>query len=155
MRALNLLNCLVILWPKKIAAHFLWAGPLVARIIVGYTFMLTGWAKLNNLDSVIEYFNSLGVKNPEFVAPFVGSWECFGGLFIMLGLMTRICGGALAVVMTVAILSAKFAEIDSLQTLLGFEETAYFAIFTWLAICGASKASLDYCLEQSLNNSED
>jgi putative oxidoreductase len=104
---------------------------------------------------VIEYFNSLGVKKPELVAPFVGSWECFGGLFIILGLMSRICGGALAVVMTVAILSAKLSDVDSLQSLLGFEETAYFGIFTWLAICGAGKASLDHILEQRADESRE
>jgi putative oxidoreductase len=32
--------------------------------------------------------------------------------------------------------------------LLGFEEATYFAVFTWLAICGAGKASLDYILER-------
>jgi hypothetical protein len=31
-----------ILWPKRLAGHFEWAGPLVARIVVGYPFMLTG-----------------------------------------------------------------------------------------------------------------
>ena len=37
---------LLILWPRRIAEHFLWAGPLVARIVVGYTFMRTGWEKI-------------------------------------------------------------------------------------------------------------
>lgn len=68
----------------------------------------------------------------------------------MLGLMTRISGGALAVVMSVAIISAKFSQIDSLETLLGFEEAIYFAIFTWLAICGAGKASLDHIITSQL-----
>ncbi len=66
----------------------------------------------------------------------------------MLGLMTRICGGALSVVMIVAIISAKLSDIDSLETLLGFEEAIYFAVFSWLAICGAGKVSLDYLLEK-------
>ncbi len=39
---MNALLNLLIWWPKRIAAHFEWAGPLVARIVVGYTFMLTG-----------------------------------------------------------------------------------------------------------------
>jgi putative oxidoreductase len=46
----------------------------------------------------------------------------------------------------VAIISAKLADIDSLETLFGFEETLYFAIFFWLAVTGAGKASLDYFL---------
>ena len=139
-----------ILGPKKIASHFEWCGPLVARIIVGYVFMLTGLAKLQNLDAMIENFAYWGIPFPQFTTPFVSCVECFGGLFIMLGLMTRICGGALSVVMIVAIISAKLSEIDSLETLLGFEESAYFAVFTWLAICGAGKASIDYFLTRKL-----
>ena len=38
---MNFVTNLLIVWPKKIASHFEWAGPLVARIVVGYTFMLT------------------------------------------------------------------------------------------------------------------
>ncbi|MES2905498.1 MAG: DoxX family protein, partial [Pseudomonadota bacterium] len=70
-----------------------------------------------------------------------------GGLFLILGFLTRISGGALAVIMVVAIISAKFADIESLEDLLGFEEATYFAVFTWLAICGAGKASLDHLIE--------
>lgn len=145
---LQIVNFLI-LGPKKIASYFEWAGALLARIIVGYVFMLTGWAKLQNLDVIIENFVSWGIPFPEFMTPFVAGWECFGGLFIMLGLMTRICGGALSVVMIVAIVSAKLGDIDSLETLLGFEEAIYFAVFSWLAICGAGKASLDHLIEQN------
>lgn len=148
MKFINFILNILILWPKRIAAYFDWAGILVLRIVVGYTFMLTGWGKLNNLDRIINYFESLGVANPKFMAPFVSSWECFGGLFIMLGFCSRICGGALAVVMTVAILSAKYSKIDSLATLFGFEEMTYFAVFTCLAIGGAGRASVDYWLER-------
>jgi len=146
---MNFVTNLLIVWPKKIASHFEWAGPLVARIVVGYTFMLTGWGKLNNLPMIVENFRSWGIPYPEFMTPFVASWEFFGGLGLILGLMTRICGGALAVVMVVAIISAKLSDIDSLETLLGFEEATYFAVFAWLAISGAGRASIDYWLERS------
>lgn len=138
----------LILGPKKIASHFEWLGPLLARVVVGYVFMLTGWAKLQNLDAIIENFEYWGIPFPHFMTPFVASWECFGGLFIILGLMTRICGGALSVVMIVAIVSARLSDVDSLETLFGFEEATYFVTFTWLAICGAGKASFDYLIEK-------
>ncbi len=137
---------ILIEWPERIASYFLWAGPLVARIIVGYVFMFTGLAKLNNLPGMIERFTNWGIPFPSIMTPVASSIEFFGGILLMLGLMTRISGGALAVVMAVAILSAKFSQIDSVETLLGFEEAIYFAIFTWLAICGAGKASLDYLI---------
>lgn len=151
MKLLNLPILLLIVWPKRIASCFEWAGPLIARIIVGYTFMLAGWGKLTNLPAVTENFREWGIPFPEFMTPFVAGWECFGGLFLILGLMSRISGGALAITMIVAIASAKWSGVDSLETLLGFEEATYFGVFTWLAICGAGKASLDYLLEQKFS----
>lgn len=135
-------------WPERIASYFLWTGPLVARIVVGYVFMLTGWGKLNNLPRITEYFASLHIPFPEILTPFVSGVEFVGGLCLMLGLFTRIFGGMLAGVMVVAIVSAKFEYIDSLDTLLGFEESLYFAIFFWLAVSGAGKASLDNVLQR-------
>jgi len=139
----------LIRWPQRVASHFEWAGPLVTRVIVGYTFMLTGWGKLTHLPKITEYFTSLGIPFPHFTTPFVSAWECFGGLFLMLGLMTRISGGALAITMLVAIASAQWSEVTSLGDLLGLEEVTYFGVFTWLAICGAGKVSIDHWLEKN------
>lgn len=148
-----LLN-LLIFWPKKIAGYLQWAGPLMARIVVGYTFMLTGWGKLTNLAAITENFKEWGIPFPQILTPFTAGWECFGGLFLILGLMTRISGGALAIVMIVATLAAKASDVHSLEDLLGFEEATYFAAFTWLAIAGPGKASLDYLLERRFNKEE-
>jgi len=145
---MKLLLNILFFGPKRIAENFLWAGPLLTRVVVGYVFMLTGWAKLNNLPQMIENFRSWGIPYPEIMTPIASGIECFGGLFLILGLMTRISGGALAVVMLVAIKSAKWDDIDSVETLFGFEEMSYFVMFTWFAICGAGKASLDYLLER-------
>ena len=142
---------LLIGWPERIASHFLWAGPLVARLIVGYVFMLTGWEKLQNLAAVEENFKGWNIPHPEILTPLTAGIECFGGIALMLGLLTRLAGGALAVVMAVAIISAKLADIDSLETLAGFEESTYFAVFTWLAISGPGKASLDHWLINRIN----
>ncbi|MFO1241645.1 MAG: DoxX family protein [Rickettsiales bacterium] len=145
---MNKIAYLLIGWPQWVSSHFLWAGPLAARIIVGYVFMLTGWAKLNNLDVMIENFRSWGIPAPEILTPFVSGVECFGGLFLILGLLTRVAGGMLSGVMVVAVISAKWADVDSLETLLGFEESAYLAIFFWLAVSGPGRASLDYLISK-------
>jgi putative oxidoreductase len=76
----------------------------------------------------------------------VSGVECFGGAMLILGLFTRIPAAMLAVVMLVAIKSAKWGDVDSLETLLGFEEAAYFGAFMWLAIAGPGAASLDRLL---------
>src|SRR5260370_13133021 len=80
---------------------------------------------------------------PKILTPLVSGVECFGGAMLILGLFTRIPAAMLAVVMLVAIRSAKWGDIHSLETLLGFEEITYFAAFMWLALSGPSAASLD------------
>ena len=137
---------LLITWPESVASHFKFLGPLVARLVVGYVFMLTGWEKLGDLAAVTKNFAGWGIPYPEILTPFVAGVECFGGLLLMLGLFTRIAGSMLSGVMLVAIISAKLMDIDSLETLLGFEEASYFAIFFWLALNGAGKVSLDHLL---------
>jgi putative oxidoreductase len=151
MKCLIRLIQFLIGWPERVASHFLWAGPLFARLVVGYVFMLTGWAKLNNLPQIIQNFVGWGIPHPEILTPFVSGVECFGGALLMLGLFTRIAGGMLSGVMVVATISAKWADIDSLETVLGFEEATYFAVFFWLAVAGAGKASLDYVIQQRLS----
>ncbi len=69
--------------------------------------------------------------------PLTSGIEFFGGLFLLLGLLTRISAGALGVTMIVAIKAAKWSDVDSLETLLGFDEFEYLALFLWLAIAGA------------------
>jgi len=137
---------LLILLPARIASYFAWAGPLTMRIIVGYTFLLTGWGKLNHLPEVTQNFAEWGIPYPNILTPFVSAVEFFGGAMLMLGLFTRVPAAMLAVVMLVAIKSAKWGDVDSLETLLGFEEATYFAAFLWLAIAGPGAASLDRLL---------
>jgi putative oxidoreductase len=137
---------LLILLPAQIASFFAWAGPLIMRLIVGYVFMLTGWGKLTNLPQVTQNFIEWGIPFPNILTPFVSGVECFGGAMLILGLFTRIPAAMLAVVMVVAIKSAKWGDVDSLETLLGFEEATYFAAFLWLAIAGPGAASLDRLL---------
>jgi putative oxidoreductase len=70
-----------------------------------------------------------------------------GGIFLLVGFMTRISTGALGITMMVAIASAKWEMVDSLETLLGFDETEYLALFLWLAVAGAGALSLDRLLK--------
>ncbi|HWX29932.1 MAG TPA: DoxX family protein [Steroidobacteraceae bacterium] len=143
---MNKLIDLLIGWPERVARHIPWLAPLFARIVVGWVFMWSGWGKLHNLPAITENFAGWHIPAPHILAPFVSGVELFGGLFLLLGLMTRISAGALGVTMIVAITSAKWADVDSLETLLGFDETEYLALFLWLAIAGAGPASLDWLL---------
>jgi len=145
---------LLIGWPERIAQYLLALAPLLARIVVGWVFMLSGWGKFHDLPHLIDLFtNDWGIPLPRFFAPFTAGVELFGGVFLLLGLLTRISAGALAVTMVVAIVSAKWSDVDSLETLLGFDESEYFALFTWLAIAGAGKLSVDHLLLRWIGSS--
>jgi putative oxidoreductase len=145
---MNVLTQCLIEWPRRVAAHLQWLAPLFARIVVGWVFLWSGWGKLHNLPAVTQNFIGWGIPFPHLLTPFVSGVEFFGGLFLLLGLLTRISAGALGVTMIVAIVSAKWADVDSLETLLGFDETEYLALFLWLAVAGAGRLSLDYLLER-------
>lgn len=151
---MNSIVNLLILLPARIAAHFAWAGPLIMRLIVGYTFMLSGWGKLNNLPQITQNFTEWGILFPKVMTPFVSGVEFFGGIMLILGLFTRIPAAMLAFTMLVAIKSAKWEAVDSLEALLGFEEATYFAGFLWLAIAGPGAASLDRLLLNAAGESK-
>jgi putative oxidoreductase len=141
--------------PERLSRVFLWLPPLVARIVVGWVFMWSGWEKLHALPEITANFVSWGIPFPEVVTPFVSGVEFFGGLFLLLGLFTRIAGVPLVIVMIVATISAKWDQVDSLETLLGFEEVSYMALFGWLAVAGPGPISLDYVLQRLTQRSDD
>jgi putative oxidoreductase len=134
-------------WPRRVAGYLTWLAPLFARITVGWVFLWSGWGKLHNLPQITDNFVSWGVPFPHLLTPFVSGVEFFGGLFLLVGLLTRISAGALGITMIVAIGAAKWASVDSLETLLGLDEFEYLALFLWLAIAGAGALSVDHWLE--------
>jgi putative oxidoreductase len=146
---MNVLHQSLINWPLRVASHLQWLAPLFARIVVGWVFLWSGWGKLHDLPAVTQNFIGWGIPFPHLLTPFVSGVEFFGGLFLLVGFMTRISAGALGVTMIVAIISAKWPEVQgSLENLLGFDETEYLALFLWLAIAGAGRLSVDHLLER-------
>lgn len=120
-----------------------WLGPLVVRLAVGWTFMITGWGKLHDLEAVTEFFAELGIPAPAFNAYLVAVVEFAGGILVLAGALTRWASLPLIVVMAVAIWTAKWSEIQGVSDLLGTEEFMYLAAFVWLALAGGGAASVD------------
>jgi len=138
--------------PERLSAVFSWLPPLFARIVVGWVFLWTGWAKLNNLPQMIQNFTEWGIPFPGIMTPLVSGVEFLGGLLLLLGLFTRLAATPLVIVMLVAVIAAKLGQIDSLETLLGFEEIAYMALFGWLAVAGPGPVSLDRLLQRAFSD---
>ena len=130
-------------WSRAFARPFAWVAPLAARITVGWVFLWSGWEKLHILPTMIKRFAEWGIPAPQIMAPFASGVEFVGGILLLVGLLTRFASVPMMIVMVVAIVSAKWAQIDSLETFLGFEEVSYFVMFAWLGIAGPGPVSLD------------
>lgn len=79
---------------------------LVIRLYWGWQFHETGMGKLQHIDKVTGYFQSLGIPMPGLNAYMAGITECVGGLFLLLGLCSRISTIPLIFTMIIAYLTA-------------------------------------------------
>lgn len=145
---MNVLVAALIEWPRGVARHLAWLGPLFARVVTGWVFLWTGWGKLTHLPLVTQNFEGWGIPAPGLLAPLASGIEFFGGMLLLIGLLTRISAGALGVVMIVAVLAVQGPDVDSFLGFVGLEEVMYLALFLWLAIAGAGRVSIDYHLER-------
>ncbi len=75
---------------------------LFVRLYWGWQLAQSGWGKLHHLSNVAEYFGTLGLPMPAQMALFIACVEFFGGIFLALGLLSRITGLVLTVNMIMA-----------------------------------------------------
>lgn len=75
---------------------------LLIRLYWGWQLMQSGWGKLHNLAHVTEFFTSLGLPMPAQMAVIISCVELFGGIFLALGLASRIT----ALVLTINLIMA-------------------------------------------------
>jgi putative oxidoreductase len=71
---------------SKLQSPFL----LCVRLYWGWQLAESGWGKLHNLDKVTEYFTSLNLPMPAQMAVIISCVELFGGIFLAIGLFSRI-----------------------------------------------------------------
>src|ERR1700752_3868504 len=75
---------------------------LFVRLYWGWQLAQSGWGKLHHLANVAEYFGSLDLPMPAQMAVFIACVEFFGGIFLALGLVSRMTGLVLTVNLTMA-----------------------------------------------------
>lgn len=120
-----------------------WLGPLVLRLVFGYFWAETGWAKLHNFDGFTARFVDWGIPLPAFSAILSASVEFVGGVLLMLGLLTRATAAAMAFNMIVAIAFVVIKHVSGIDEFVELDEVLYVAVFFWLVMAGPGKASLD------------
>jgi len=138
------------------AAALAFLPPLVTRLVMGQAFFLTGRGKLQNPEGVIGFFTSLGIPFPELNAAFVSRLEFYGGIALVLGLLTRLAAAGLASTMVVALMTAdRESLLEALRMsgdtgLTDVVPFVYLLFLAWLIIYGPGPVSLDALLARWL-----
>lgn len=104
---------------------------------------LFGWFGGYGLEGTGQFFaENLGLKPGILMAALAGGTEFFGGLLLLVGLLTRPAAAAIAFTMAVAILTAKMGAFFASNNGMEYPLTLLLASLA-LVIGGAGKASLD------------
>jgi putative oxidoreductase len=127
-----------------------WLAPLLGRLAVGLLFLSTGWGKVNSLDKVTQFFETLGIPAPGFNAVLVGYSELICGGLLVAGLLTRLATLPLIASMIVAILTAKRSQLHGLFDLVETDEFTYLVVLVMVAIVGPGRVALDALLVRRL-----
>jgi putative oxidoreductase len=70
---------------------------LFVRVYWGWQLIESGWGKLHHLSNVTEYFASLGLPMPAQMAVAISCVELLGGIFLALGLLSRLTALVLSI----------------------------------------------------------
>ncbi len=123
---------------------------LAVRLYWGWQLAQSGWGKLHNLDNVAQYFASLNMPMPAKMAFFIACVEFFGGIFLALGLLSRLTALVLTVNMIMAYVIADreaffsfFSNPDKFSAAAPF---VFLVASLIVLIFGPGKVSLDSAL---------
>jgi putative oxidoreductase len=132
---------------------------LALRVPVGIIFMahgaqkLFGWFGGYGLEGTAGWMESIGLAPGFLMAFLAGSAEFFGGLFLILGLLTRPAAIVAALTMVVAIFTVHISN-GLFMSNNGYEfGLALLAASVSLAFSGAGSLSADSVISTKLNKS--
>jgi len=133
----------------KLIAALAFLAPLVTRLVMGQAFYQTGSGKIENFANSVGFFGELGIPFPEANAFLVSRLEFWGGLLLLIGLLTRLVAAGLATTMLVALATADRATF--LNALRGTGDAGltdvvpfvYLLFLGWLVLAGPGAVSLD------------
>lgn len=114
-------------------------GSLPIRIVAGITFVAHGLPKFENIAGTQGFFGSIGLP-PELALP-VGLLEVIGGIFLLVGVVTRISAALFIIDMIGAIVLVRLPDgfVD------GYElESLLIAISVSLLITGPGRISVEW-----------
>jgi putative oxidoreductase len=114
-------------------------GSLPIRILAGITFIAHGLPKFEDLAGTQGFFGSIGLP-PELAIP-IGLLEVIGGIFLLVGVVTRIAAALFIIDMIGAIILVKLPD----GFVGGYEfELLLIAISVSLFLTGPGRISIEY-----------
>jgi len=124
---------------------------IIIRLMVGAVFRSEGIQKFLFADKLgTGRFEKIGLPNPGFLGPFVGSFEITCGILVLLGLFTRLSAIPLLVIMLVAMAATKLQLYldNGFWSMLHDSRTDWAMLLgcIFLIIKGGGKWSLDQSL---------
>ncbi|MDP2575077.1 DoxX family protein [Vibrio penaeicida] len=141
---------------KKITASNAGFATLALRIPIGIILIahgaqkLFGWFGGYGLEGTGQWMASIGLAPGVLMAFLAGSAEFFGGLFLVLGLLTRPAALVTTFTMVIAIFSVHF-ENGLFLSNNGYEfGLALLAASVSLTISGSGKLALDQSLNKKM-----
>lgn len=87
---------------------------LFVRLYWGWQLIQSGWGKLHHLDKVTDFFTSLNLPMPAMTALAISSLEFFGGIFLAIGLVSRLTAFVLTINMLMAYITADREALFSI-----------------------------------------
>lgn len=130
---------------------------LIVRLYWGWQFFLTGKGKLSDLEKPAQFFQSLGIPLPHQQAILAGTTECVGGLFLLVGLASRLVSIPLGIVMTVAYLTADIETVKNIfsdpDKFLAADEFLFFYAVILVLLFGPGKFSIDWLIKRLMSKS--
>lgn len=123
-----------------------WVAQLLLRLVFGYFWLETGWAKLHNLEFFSARFVEWGIPFPMLSATVSGATDLVGGALLMFGLGTRLAAIPMIINMLVALAVVVLPTIGTLDEFVELDEVLYVAVLFWLLVAGPGKASLDHLI---------
>ena len=127
---------------------------LLVRVYWGWQLAQSGWGKLHNLDNVTQFFGSLNLPMPAQMALFISCVEFFGGIFLAIGLLSRLTAFVLTINMLAAYITAdREAFLSFVKDPDKFAAAAPFVFLVAaliILIFGPGKICVDYLLRRWL-----
>ncbi|QMV85775.1 DoxX family protein [Corynebacterium hindlerae] len=121
---------------------------LLLRAVLGFVFIAHGWDKffITGMVETTGQFSAFGIPQPKLSAYLVGSVELVGGALLVIGLLTTLVAGALALLVAAAL---YFVHLENgiFVSSNGIEYTAVLVVaLLVIVVFGSGRASIDGAL---------